>query len=457
MRHGHRFLGLLLLAVVARAGWGQTAGMHRGFLLGIAFPGWNASTLVQLDSRGTPSVFPTRPNSPWTLVSDHRGMTVDVDNRKVLVPAWLDATLQQMAIVQWDPSGPGVVSTLWTGPSGQPLTQWTNWTLNSDGDPVTVDAGTYPYTLSIYDRFFTTWKRVPLPLEAMNGLGGFVWDKARGGYMMCGQFSPSTVKLQRVSYDGRSVSLLATGTGFAPEAGGDQAGNGDWICSSAPPSGAPYYRVKAGTSVFTPGPTIPPLVWLEDVTNEKWAVPGEGFFGTERASQSPTVKVGGIFHVDPTSSPPVVSTIWAANIWVPGGREVTPLYSRDLVTYRTGLASWSISVNPENRAFAGKPYLVAASLTGARPPIRLADGREIFLVPDALTALTVMGPFAPFLKGNIGTLNQFGRGQAALDFSAVGKRLNGVVVHLCGVILDPSAPHGIGWVLDPWAFVIDVR
>jgi len=32
---------------------------------------------------------------------------------------------------------------------------------------------------------------------------------------------------------------------------------------------------------------------------------------------------------------------------------------------------------------------------------------------------------------------------------------DGTILHFCGIILDPNAPHGIAWILEPWAFVIN--
>ena len=52
------------------------------------------------------------------------------------------------------------------------------------------------------------------------------------------------------------------------------------------------------------------------------------------------------------------------------------IYDRDLVTRRTGKATWDIYINPGARRFAGKPYVVAASLSGAWPATRFPGGRE---------------------------------------------------------------------------------
>ena len=65
---------------------------------------------------------------------------------------------------------------------------------------------------------------------------------------------------------------------------------------------------------------------------------------------------------------------------------------------------------------------------------------------------------AVFLEtGNIGKLDPFGVAKARIDLSLLGTGANGTVIHFCGVVLDPAAPSGIAWVLEPWAFVIDVE
>jgi hypothetical protein len=238
--------------------------------------------------------------------------------------------------------------------------------------------------------------------------------------------------------------------------GGDQLGNGDWVSSSM---FAPYLTVARGQATFSAAASVPPLTTENDVTSEKWAVSGHAFFTAQ--APIPGNPQGGVFRVDVSGSPVVVTTVWAAptSLWTSGlfGRELVHLYQRDLSTYRTGKATWDVVVNPGRGTHVGRAFLVAASLTAARPPVSLPDGREIYLVPDALTALTVTGAFAPFLTGNAGVLGVQGIGVAKLDFTAVGQAANGLVIHLAAVVFDRSAPNGIGWVTEPWAFVVNVK
>lgn len=285
-----------------------------------------------------------------------------------------------------------------------------------------------------------------------------MWDKARGGFL----HADGWINLYRTSYDLGITTLVAAAPGLTHLAhyGGDLAGNGDWI-SSSKNSSIVYYVAHGASSTATIGLKATGLAqWFDDVTMEKWAAPGDGFYATGTFVAGSTAS-GGVFYA---TRFPTASTVRFYNAASPRlswpffstGLEIVPLYSRDLGTLRTGKAGWLLSINPGIPALAGKTYVVAASLTGARPPVQLPDGREIFLRPDALTALSMAGPVPPFLTGNNGSLGLRGSAIAHLDFSSVGTALNGAVIHFCGVVLDPAAPSGVAWVLEPWAFVVDV-
>jgi len=386
---------------------------------------------------------------------------MDVDNRAVLIPAYLDTKQTQWALLRYDPTIPGVIGTVWAGRIGAPVERWFNWTVNSDGNPVTIDFVTSPSfaaRLCEFDRYAARWKLTTLSLASTAvGESGLVWDKARGGYLHAGiSFSQQVtdVHLHRTRADGTRTSLVAVGAGLVAFFGGDLSGNGDWISASA--VSGPFVVSRGAVSSFAVGMAPPPLVALDDVTFEKWAAAGNGLYCT----QSPTTwTAGGVYFVDPTAAKPVVTTIWdrLQGVWPSGvfGREVTPLFERDLATFRTGKATWDVGVSPGS-VHAGRSFVVAASLSGARPPVLMPDGREVYLVPDPLTALTVTGMSGPFLTRNIGTLGVRGTGIAKLDFRAVGPALNGLVIHLAAVVLDAAAPNGIAWVTEPWAFVVNV-
>jgi len=450
-------MALCLLAVSAGA---QQAGDHRGLLVGLyndpecAWHGWGWNILFHLDAQNRPSTAATNPSGAWPYWSMPFGMTMDVDNRTVLMPANLDLNNQRMAIVRWDPALPGVVGTLWSGPDD--IYDWSNVTLDVDGDLVTVGTSPMPARLRVFDRSSGKWTSRVLPgIYGMLGMGGLVWDKSGGGFLLA-----NSSTLYRVSHDGRVIQTLAgpmtPGTGA--KFGGDLAGNGDWVASSG--AGVAYHVVKAGTSVFRPGPLPGPnMVGLEDVTHEKWAAPGEGFYGVSR-NMGGTILNGGVYYVDPARLPGSMQRIYSASLphWPYGfaGLEVLPLYERDLATLRSGPASWLLSINPADAALAGKPYIVAASLSPAIAPIRLADGRELYLTPDPLTSVTATGPLPPFITGNVGVLGIKGSAVGRVDLTSLGQGAQGLVIHLCGVVLDPTAPNGVAWVFDPVALVVDV-
>ena len=204
-------------------------------------------------------------------------------------------------------------------------------------------------------------------------------------------------------------------------------------------------------AAWAAGPTGGGFYW--DVGAEKFAAPGRGYYAAVNAQ--PQL----LLHADAATSPHTVTTLITGSTSPMPSRmlEIQPLHRRDLATRRSGKSTWDVLINPGGGILAGKSFVVGASLSGARPPVRVAGGRELFLVPDGLTILTVQGPVPPFLTGNHGVLDVGGRGRARLDLGLLGTSANGVVVHFGGLILDPAAPGGVAWVLDPWAFAINVQ
>lgn len=429
----------------------QTPGAHRGLLLGLArrdVP--TVSHLLQLTPSNAPRpLLSTSPNGAWPFWSNPPCFTMDADNSTVLMPVFLKPGV--IGLIRWDPVTRIVVGPLWSGAPGSIFSGWTNLTLDSNGDPVTVDPSHTTPQLAIFDRLQSKWRAIRIPGTAGTaGVAGLVWDKALGEFVHASGNGPIRVYRSDAAGVTRQVASSAT---LTPNHGGDLADSGDWVSS-----GRAYYIAPASSNVVSVGGSGAPLYTLDDVTHEKWASAGRGFYATQQWVRG-TALTGGVFYIDPSRSPPTVTRIWQNQFTLPAetpGTEIIPLFERDLVTIRSGKATWAVSINPSVPALAGKPFVIAASLSGARPPVVLPDGREIYLHPDAITRSTLAGPMPPFLTGNIGILSATGRGLAGLDFSSAGTALNGLTVHLAGVILDPGAPSGIAWVLDPWAFRVDV-
>jgi len=433
----------------------QSSGSHRGLFIGYANIGTAAASAVgNVDPSNRLTSFTSSTNGAWPHWGNVWGAAVDMDNHQVLLPALIGLTNppSKYGLVGWDPGLQAVTRTLWTGPfnTGMPR-NLTNFTLNSDGNPVSYDS--VLGWMMEFEQLSGTWSGTRIPVPNNAGLGGFVWDKIGGGYVYANarNVNVPSQTLLRTSPDRRVTTTLATTNSATLHAGygGDLLQNGDWISSAD--AGFLYLEVKAGSNIWQTGPSSPRVMW--DVTAEKFAAPGRGYYASIVSSPQQVV------YVDATTTPHTITIlITSATTRMPSWiLETLPLFDRDLCTRRTGKATWDLLINPGCGSHAGKAFVVAASLAGARPAAQLPDGREIFLLPDPLTDLSVRGLLFPFLTGNLGELDPSGRGVARINLGQLGTAANAMVVHFAGVILDTGAPSGIAWVLDPWAFVVDVK
>ena len=455
MPHRRLFVSFLIFWILAGLVHAQVAGSHRGLLLGFSNLGSSAaSALGQVDALGKLTSYTSGPSSAWPHWGNVWGAVVDSDNHEVLVPALIGLTNPPSlyGLVAWDPARRAVTRTLWSGPFGVGVPRnLTNLTLNSDGNVVSYDS-LLGHMVEL-DRLTGLWSTTRIAVPSNAGLGGFVWDRLHGGYVYAnsGATTVNTQVLLRTGPDRTPTTTLAATTvaGVRGAYGGDLLQNGDWISSAL--SGYLYLEVKAGSGFWRTGPASSRVMW--DVTAEKYAAPGRGYYASIVGTSQEVV------YVDAATTPHTLTTLITSTAtpmpsWV---LETLPLHDRDLCTRRTGKATWDLAVNPGNGQLAGKTFVVAASLAGAVPATRLADGRELFLRADTLTVLSAQGPVGPFLTGNVGVLDAAGRAVARLNLAALGTAHNGLVIHFAGVVLDAPAPGGIAWVLDPWAFTVRVN
>ena len=442
------------LASVAAA---QTAGVHRGLLIGgsiyttVTVP---QTWMLQLDAAGSPTLVTTGNPVGFNVDGNMIGLTMDAGNNHVVLPGVLRSPVLQLGLFQYDLNTHAIVKTLFAGPpSTSTIGNYSNLTINADGNPVTVDNATAPQALLEFDRFTNGWRRYPLPASTATagGISGVVWDEFNGGYYHAAWGDPAPAPgsaLYQTAYDGTGTRVVASTSGQVSRYGGDLVDNGDFVLSTC--CTQLYYLVKAGASTYTPGPAGANTS-AYDVTHEKYAAPGRGIWITNYHNMSRTIQ-----YIDLKTG--AVTTVFntSPSLWIHYAFETIPLFDRDLSSLRMGKGTWDLILNPANQAFSGKPYVVAASLAPPRPPVVLPDGREIFIGLDALTVLTTSGPIPPFFTGNVGYLDAQGTATARIDFSSIGTASNGSVLHFCGVVLDPAAPGGIAWVCDPHAFVINV-
>jgi hypothetical protein len=438
-----------LLALIVSVGTAQPApGMHNGLWVGLFNQSAGVNHVLQLDAKNNPKAFTTTPNSPWPYWGNPFGACMYWDNKHIVVPAILDNPAANIGIALWDATLPGAAALIWKGPiTGGQLGNWADFSMDSDGNIVTVDNSTAPQTV----HFFSTggkWTKMNLPAttRTSGGILGTKWDRINGGWIW-GAWGPPT-ELYQSSYDFSTTKTLATGplTTNIGRYGGDLTEDGNFYSSTC--CSQKYYVVKKGQNTFTPGPAAA-LDVNYDITAEHYAKAGTGFWGV--IYNAPY----GVQHTDPLTTPPTVTKVFtgsAATMPV-SPLEVVELYTNDLNTSRTGARTWDINISPGGGMWGSKNYIIAASLTGAaKIPVA---GRELFISPDVLTLATIAGPFPPFLTGNVGALDPFGNAKAKLNLQALGLAANGNVLHFAGVVLDPAAPGGIAHVFQPWAFVIN--
>lgn len=421
----------------------QRAGVHDGLFLGMSNIGsTQGSAIAVVDAANTVAAIQTQPNGAWPAGGNVWGATMDPDNERVLIHGFTSSGTRYH-LFAFDPRARAVVATLWSGPAGFGVPQnLTNLAVDQDGDVVSYDSVLGQFV--VFDPTARTWSSVRVPAPVNAGLGGLVADRLFGGLRFASSLSRGTQALL-VADPAFRTTTLAMNTVVQAAYGGDLLQNGDWISSSD--DAARYYTVQGTTWVGAAASAT--RYW--DVTAEKFAAPGRGFYAVEIPGQQRVV------HVDAATG--ATTSIVASPTAFPTGAwllEVLPLYRRDLGSVRAGAAAWELRVNPGAGRYAGASYVVAGGFTGATPATTLADGREIFLRFDPLAVLTASGPLAPFVTGNHGRLDAAGKASVRLDLSAFGRSLNGLRLTFCGVVLDASAPSGVAWVLDPWTITVDV-
>jgi len=133
--------------------------------------------------------------------------------------------------------------------------------------------------------------------------------------------------------------------------------------------------------------------------------------------------------------------------------KAVPVWGRNLQSVNTGTGTWDLRLSFPTLKNQG--FVVAVGMSGVRPYITLPDKRNIPLTFDTLAMLSLTTGLAPFITGNIGTLDGNGEAVVKIDVSSIGKVLNGFVIHFCGAVLDPAAPLGLAVIADPKALVIE--
>jgi hypothetical protein len=204
-----------------------------------------------------------------------------------------------------------------------------------------------------------------------------------------------------------------------------------YVCGSPP-----YWHLTSWTAGFPD---------LQSAARPRYLVPAfegrfpkahdaDGFLAVDQADYF-AVGFSGYTRPPPRSIFPVIQT-----------STVFELYrGRHLASVKTGPARWTIRLSLPSHA--GRRYVAAAGISGVRPPIRLPDGRRIWLNADDVTRLSLLGAARPFFDPGPGALDANGEAAGRLDLSALGPT-GGLPVWIAVLVLDPHAPLGIAYIPD---------
>jgi hypothetical protein len=111
---------------------------------------------------------------------------------------------------------------------------------------------------------------------------------------------------------------------------------------------------------------------------------------------------------------------------------------------KTGPRQWQIKLD-FGTSEARHAYLIAMSLRGIRPAVRLPDGRRLHLVPDDLTVLTLKNQLPTIFDPGPCLLDARGEATGRLDLRKLPPLL-GVPVFMAAMTVGPK---GVGQISDP--------
>jgi len=221
---------------------------------------------------------------------------------------------------------------------------------------------------------------------------------------------------------------------------------GDIACGTAPagnPGPQAVLVLRNGTSVGT--------VFLSHLQLQEASAPqpDRASAAVQQLVTASKLNMGdGIWKVDiATTTPTRIATIYRDCF------KCVPAFSRNVQTISTGKGKWDARVSLP--MWAHRNFVLAVSMSGVRPGLKLPDGRTLPLIMDNLAFLSVTLGLAPFVTGNMGKLDSTGLAVAKIDVSGIGKVLNGIRLWLCAVVIDGSAPLGIAVITDPMCLVLE--
>jgi len=233
-----------------------------------------------------------------------------------------------------------------------------------------------------------------------------------------------------------------------------------------------YIGAKEPTFEGPSGALIDALLdWPQDGTRLFRAHPGKGILPITKTlipwrpidlapAGQRTAGVGYYLLAGTPSSPPT----WGLVRVKPDGEMLDasafqgfiPYQSSKLLRIGSRHLTWFMDSPPNGRSlhlsFPGegrRAYMVGLSWTGARPGLRLPDGREIPLIADYLTMLCLLGGVKGILDNTFGSLDASGNARVTVNTNRFGTALNGLRIWAVALVLDAKASSGIAYIVGP--------
>jgi len=127
---------------------------------------------------------------------------------------------------------------------------------------------------------------------------------------------------------------------------------------------------------------------------------------------------------------------------------------RHIQTVKTGTHRWTILLSCPRSP--GRPYALAAGLSGARPGVVLPDGRRINLTVDHLTHATLNNRLPMVFNPGASRLDATGEARGWIDLSALNPPPGGfgLPLWIAMAVLDPQAPNRIKYLPDTYVMRI---
>lgn len=366
---------------------------------------------------------------------------------------WDNATVavydsSRNAILKVDPMNLTVVGTFFSHPSLTSSSAVTDMAFDANGD--LFYGGTSPAGIFKTSEGAAGFTTVTNSGVFSTGCGNLSIDPDTGELLATKSFTAQR-EVYRVARDGMAVTTLGTGiytrygTYKHPVTGDIFSGS---CCTNGGGSNGSVMVLPNGQSVGTIFVASTQVRGAYAPRPERASAASPSLV-TSTWRDTSTTGADGLWRIDlQTQNFTKLATITTGNTY-----KAVPVFGRNLQTVRASRGIWAARVSfPQ---YPGRPYAIAFSASGIRPPVILPDGRLVCLVLDDLARLSLNATLAPFVTNNFGNLSAGGTGGATINLTSLGSVVNGVTIYMVAVVLEPSAPSGIAVISDPKAMLIE--